>query len=148
MLKIEDIIPHSGDMILIDEIVSHNGENLIATRSIRESDPFYRPGTDPVMGGTAGIPSWVGLEFMAQAVAAWSGLRVRAEGGKPRSGFLVGAKKYRSSAAVFPLGCQLEIEVRLRDRHGSLVVFEGKIVSDEIEAEAVLNIYEEAQEAI
>lgn len=142
MFKVRDIVPHSGEMVLVENIVSHSDDSIVAVTVIRESSPFYRPGSDPVTGGVAGVPSWVGLEYMAQTVAAWSGLREREQGGAPRSGFLIGVKRYTASKPVFPTGSRLEIEARVRDRHGSLAVFECRISAEEIEVEAVLNVVE------
>lgn len=134
MIEVKELVPHSGQMLLIDEIVSRDQQKLVARTTIREASPFYR--------AASGVPSWVGLEYMAQTVAAWSGLRARERGEEPGPGFLIGAKKYKANQPAFPLGSQLEIEARLRDQHGSLGVFECRITSGEIESHGVLSVYE------
>lgn len=141
-VDIRDVLPHSGEMVLLDEIASQHERGMVALTTIRESSPFFRAATDPLMGGVAGVPTWVGLEYMAQAVAAWSGLRARAKGERPPSGFLLGSKKFQAKKAVFPLAHQLRIEVTLQDTHGSLALFDCIIQADDVEVEAVLSVYE------
>ena len=73
MKDVREFLPQSGAMVLLDEIGFHDDKRFVAVTTIRESSMFYRPASDPLMGGLAGVPSWVGLEYMAQAVAAWAG---------------------------------------------------------------------------
>ena len=142
MIDAREVLPHSGEMVLIDEIVSFDDDRIVARTTIREGCPFFRSSQSAVTGGVAGVPSWVGVEYMAQTVAAWNGLRARAEGQAPKSGFLIGTKKYQSNRALFPLDRQLTIEASLQDKHGPLGVFECRLHSQEIEVEAILSIYE------
>ena len=143
MRKAKDVVPHSGKMSLLDNIVSHDDRTLSADLVISEASTFFRPSTDPLMNGVAGVPSWVGLEYMAQAVAAWSGLRTLESSEPERWGFLVGVKRYEVSQPVFALGSYLEVSVAASERLGGLAVFDCKITGKDISAEAVLHIYEE-----
>lgn len=142
MVDVRQVLPHSGEMVLIDNILSHDENLIVASTRIQEGCPFYRDGTEPMMNGTSGVPSWVGLEYMAQTVAAWNGLRARAKGEGPKSGFLIGAKSYQTNRAVFPLGSELRIEAQLQDHHGSLKVFQCQITAEDTEIQAVLSVFE------
>ncbi len=142
MIEVKDVVPHAGDMVLLDGVVSYDDKTLIAEATIRESGPFFRAAGDPLSGGVAGVPAWVGIEFMAQAISAWSGLRGREKGKEPELGFLIGTRKYTSNRPVFPKGCKLRIEVRMRDKHDSLGIFECEIHCEDLKAEAVLSVYE------
>jgi predicted hotdog family 3-hydroxylacyl-ACP dehydratase len=62
-------------------------------------------------GDGTGIGGWIGIELMAQAVAAWAGVQGRAQGEPPRIGLLLGCRKYRSTRARFEAGETLRIEI-------------------------------------
>ena len=142
MIDLSELVPHAGEMMLLDDLVSCDEESLVATVTIKESAPFFRAGGDVVHNGVAGVPAWVGIEYMAQAIAAWSGMKGRKLGEPPKLGFLIGTRKYFSNRAVFPLHSRLSVEVKLRDKHDNLGVFDCEIRSDNLKAEAVLSVYE------
>lgn len=141
-VDVAELLPHAFDMVLLDKVTSHDETSLIAETIIKESSMFYRPAEDSLTDGEAGVPSWIGIEYMAQAVAAWSGIRERSEGNEPKVGFLVNVKEYSASHHVFPLGSRLSISVTARDKHGPLSVFEGEIEADGITAYAVIGVFE------
>jgi predicted hotdog family 3-hydroxylacyl-ACP dehydratase len=65
------------------------------------------------------IPGYVALEYMAQCVAAHSGLQANAAGEPPRVGFLVGSRRIRLHCADFGADGVLEVRARhLRGRPG------------------------------
>jgi predicted hotdog family 3-hydroxylacyl-ACP dehydratase len=79
--------------------------------------------------GENGVPSWVGLEYMAQTVSTYSGID-EARAGQPATiGLLLGARRYQTEAAFFPIGARLRVEAHmvLRDDN-DLVAFECKIL--------------------
>jgi ApeP dehydratase len=61
---IADLVPHKGPMCLLDRLIEVEEERLVAEVMVSDSSLFSR-------GGTVG--AWVGIEYMAQAVAAWAG---------------------------------------------------------------------------
>ncbi|WYX37420.1 hypothetical protein WJ966_12245 [Achromobacter xylosoxidans] len=61
---IASLLPHAGDMILIDEVLAHDADSLRARAVIR-------PGPYSLPDGS--LPPWLGLELMAQAIGAWAG---------------------------------------------------------------------------
>jgi predicted hotdog family 3-hydroxylacyl-ACP dehydratase len=87
-------VPHRGAMNLLDT-VAHCDDHAIEAR--------VRVPADGLFLGADGVPAWVGIEYMAQAVAAWSGARARAGGGSPRIGYLLGCRRYEAS--VPSCGC-------------------------------------------
>jgi predicted hotdog family 3-hydroxylacyl-ACP dehydratase len=58
------------------------------------------------------VPSWIGIEYMAQAVAAWAGARARGKGGTPQAGLLLGTRRYEAHCDGFPSGALLRVEAR------------------------------------
>ena len=87
MYLIEELVPHTGPMCLLDRVIDAGDEHLVAEVTIRADDLFAD-------GGAVG--AWVGIEYMAQAVAAWAGWRARVQGGAPKIGLLLGTRDYRS----------------------------------------------------
>ncbi|MGH8854711.1 MAG: 3-hydroxylacyl-ACP dehydratase, partial [Telluria sp.] len=56
--------------------------------------------------------AWVGVEYMAQAVAAHAGHTALQRGEPVRVGFLLGARRYACSVPAFAVGSLLRIHVR------------------------------------
>ena len=58
------------------------------------------------------MPAVIGLEYMAQCVAAYAGLTARQGGRPPRIGFLIGCRELRLDVEAFSVGDRLEVEAR------------------------------------
>lgn len=101
---VNQVLPHSGDAILIDEILSFDDESLTARARIKPSGLFNQP--------DGSLPAWVGLEIMAQAVAAWAGCQARRDRTPVKLGFLVGTRRYECSVPAFAPGLELTIGLR------------------------------------
>ena len=93
-------VPHRGAMNLLDGVERCDDHGIEARVTVPSQGMFS---TDE------GMPAWVGIEYMAQAVAAWSGARARAGGGSPRIGFLLGSRRYEATVPVFAPGAQLQV---------------------------------------
>lgn len=102
-LPAADLLPQTGDMCLLEHIVSVDDESLVATTSFAVDSLFCRDGR---------VGSWVGLECMAQAVAAWAGYQGRRHGLAPRIGFLLGTSRFECLRPWLGIGEQLRIEVK------------------------------------
>jgi predicted hotdog family 3-hydroxylacyl-ACP dehydratase len=100
---VSEVVPHAGAMRLIDELVEADGEHCVARATVRATQLFV---------DDAGMPGWVGIEYMAQTIAAWAGVRERAAGRPPGLGFLLGSRRYACTAPAFPVGSVLDIHVR------------------------------------
>lgn len=98
---VAEVVPHAGAMRLIDELL-HAGEKCVARATVRATQLFV---------DDAGMPGWVGIEYMAQTIAAWAGVRARRAGEKPGIGFLLGSRRYECDVAAFPVGSELTITV-------------------------------------
>jgi len=102
-IDIHSLVPHSGAMSLLGRFLDADEESLRAEVRITPDTMFC---VDGVVG------AWVGVEYMAQAVAAHAGWCARQRGEPVRVGFLLGSRKYACSVAAFPVGSTLIIEVR------------------------------------
>ena len=118
---IESIIPHRGKMLLLSRVSGYNLEKgtICAEYDISADCVFY----DPAL---CGVPSWAGFEFMAQAISAFSGIRNRELGIKPRMGFILSIPQMRALLPVYNQGCRVQVCVEQKDRTELIYTFEGK----------------------
>lgn len=100
---IAELVPHAGAMLLLDELLAADAEHAVARTTVRATQLF----TD-----AAGMPAWAGIEYMAQTIAAWSGMQRRREGSAPAVGFLLGTRRYECDVPAFPVGQVLTIAAR------------------------------------
>lgn len=130
---LSELLPHAGNMILLDS-VQHWDEDFIQTTTNVSNSLFSL--------ANGGWPAWIGIELMAQAVAAYAGLRAKNSGGQVQLGFLLGTRKYECNVTEFPIGTQLTISARrsLEDDNG-MGVFECEINGVGITVRARLNVY-------
>lgn len=91
-------------MCLLTQLVEVREEGATAETVTRRDDLFAEPD---------GIPAWVGVEWLAQAVAAWAGFRAAASGEAPAPGLLLGAKRYRARVPVFDFDQRIRITVTI-----------------------------------
>lgn len=101
--RIEALIPHRGAMRLLDRVLEVDDEHVLAEVDVPFDGLFVRDGQ---------VPAWVGIEYMAQAVAAWAGNRARQEGGAPRPGLLLGTRRYEAHCEGFASGERLRVHAR------------------------------------
>lgn len=132
--SIEALITHRGDKILLDRVVGFDEEGLVAEATIKADSVYLKDGVEP---------GWMGLEYMAQAVAAFAGVRRRRIDQPPKVGMLIGSRRYRCQQPHFTVGQRLQVETRvmLEDENG-LSVFKCRITEGDLIAEANLNVYQ------
>jgi predicted hotdog family 3-hydroxylacyl-ACP dehydratase len=128
-------VPHRGAMSLLDT-VDRCDDHAIEAR--------VRVPLHGLFNADDGVPAWVGIEYMAQAVAAWSGARARAGGGPPKIGYLLGSRRYEAAVPVFAAGAELRVfaQCELMGDNG-LGMFDCRIEHDgRVLANARLSVYE------
>ena len=124
--ELETLIPHKGKMLLLSRVNEYNLKEgtLCAEYHINEDCLFY----DPHSGG---VPSWAGFEFIAQAISAYSGIRNREMGIKPKMGFILSIPLMRIEIPLYSLGSRVVLKVVEKDRTGLIYTFEGKAFLEE-----------------
>lgn len=100
---IRALVPHSGPMVLLDRVLAADGETLCAEVTIRPGSMFC---------DGACVGSWVGMEYMAQAVAAHAGFLALGRGEEVEVGFLLGTRRYECDRPSFAAGSVLHVHVR------------------------------------
>jgi predicted hotdog family 3-hydroxylacyl-ACP dehydratase len=116
---IASLLPHAGNMILIDDVLGYDADSLRA-RAVVKPGPYSLP--------DGSLPPWLGMEFMAQAVGAWAGCHAREAGASVKLGFLLGTRRYDCHSDGLPVGMALSIHVQrsLIDASG-MSVFECEL---------------------
>ena len=133
--RFEDVVPHASPMALMDFVEHWDDSSLESSVLIRPDAPFAEE---------MGVPSWVGIEYMAQTIGAFAGVHARQKSEPVKIGFLVGCRRYTCSHSWFPLGSSLRVTVKqeIMGENG-LSVFECRINGDDnIEAHANLNVFQ------
>lgn len=137
MPPIEELLPHRPPMILLSALVHYDAESVSALTHIGASSPFFDTDLDAV-------PAYIGIEYMAQTVAAWGGAKARDGGGSVKLGFLLGTRRYQPQVQTFPRGAELLIEAHevMRDDSG-LGIYQCSIhCQGELWVQARLNVFQ------
>jgi 3-oxoacyl-[acyl-carrier-protein] synthase I len=101
---IAELLPHAGPAVLLDAVLEQRPDALRARVRIGPQHPYFEPGR--------GVPVWVGIELMAQAIAAHAGFTARRSQDPPKRGMLLGTRRYETRVAYFAEGSELEVAVR------------------------------------
>jgi predicted hotdog family 3-hydroxylacyl-ACP dehydratase len=131
---VAELLPHAGDMILLDAVESFDAETIDAKLQVKPDGLFSL--------SDGSLPAWVGVEIMAQTVAAYAGCQARQAGLPVELGFLLGTRNYQCNVERFPAGSWLRIRAlrSLQDDNG-MGVFECHLDGPGIHAEARLNVF-------
>jgi predicted hotdog family 3-hydroxylacyl-ACP dehydratase len=98
---ITELLPHRDSAVLLDAVLEDSTDAIRARVRIGSEHPFFVK--------DHGVPAWVGIELMAQAIAAHAGLAARREQRQPNKGMLLGSRRFETRTAYFPEGAELEV---------------------------------------
>ena len=119
MPDIRTLVPHSGQMVLLDRVLNADTDNLCAEVRIHAAS---------MLAGEQGVGAWVGIEYMAQAIAAHAGWLALERGEPVKVGFLLGSRKYEAKLSYFAPGSVLQVHVhRVLQAENGLGAFECRI---------------------
>lgn len=135
---ISQVLPHKSPMILIDSINQYDVDSCRCTVTITANSPFYNV-------ERKAVPSYIGNEYMAQAIAAFAGAHALDNQDDVQIGFLLGSRKYKTMRSHFELDETLTITIKELYREDSgLRVFECAILSleNDVLAQANINVFQ------
>lgn len=127
MPELDSYLPHTATMLLLDKLVSWDISacTLCSEVTITENSLFYDE-------QNSGVPAWVGFEYMAQSIAALSGLHARKELGKqPKVGFIMSIRNFTTEIPFFPAGQILRIGINQLFNENSVVSFDCVITAND-----------------
>lgn len=135
--EVRELVPHTGDMVLLERVLAADGESVCAEVTI---------GPDTMFCDGTGVGSWVGIEYMAQAIAIHGGHLARQRGEPVKIGFLLGARRYQCSVPLFALGSVLHVHAHhAMQGDNGLAAFECRIedaTSGACLASATITVFE------
>ncbi len=131
--NISELLPHDGDMVLLDRVIEFDQDSMICQTTVRD---------DGLFGDEHTVPAWLGIEYMAQTVAAHDGMMCKIAGRTINLGFLLGTRRYLSNVDSFSTGLLLTITVKRIMQDQGLGVFDCQVVGDGVDISAKLNVYQ------
>lgn len=130
---VADLIPQSRQMVLLDRVLQVGDEHIVTELTVRD-DGLFSQNDDSV-------PGWVGLEYMAQTIAAFSGYQRARRGEDIGLGFLLGTRHYQCSVGRFPCGTTLTVRAdKIIEAANDMSVFNCTIEGEGISASSALNV--------
>jgi predicted hotdog family 3-hydroxylacyl-ACP dehydratase len=122
-------------MLLVERVVGWDAQHAVVAATPKAHAWYSEEG---------GMPSWIGIELMAQAIAAHVGLLARSHGKPPKQGVLLGARQYRAAQPRFAAGAELIISARMtyRDATGLGAYDSAITLQDSVVATARVTVYE------
>ncbi len=130
---VEELLPHAGKMMLLNRVIEFDDETMVAEVIVRD---------DAMFGDEQSVPAWVGIEYMAQTIAALGGMKRRLAGKPLNLGFLLGSRRYECNVDRFFVGSVLTVSVHRLIQDQGLGVFDCTIAAEGISASAKLNVYQ------
>lgn len=135
---LEQLLPHAAPMILLSRALSWRDDCLLAEVDISPASHLF----DEALGG---VPSYICIEYMAQAIAALAGCRALAHGLPVQIGFLLGSRKLQLHQPLLAAGSRVQVQVsRLLQDPDGLSVFDCQLLdsSGQLLAEANVNVFQ------
>ena len=130
---IASLVPHATPMLLLDRLCAATATTARCEVRVGETLALF-------LRDDGALPGWVGIELMAQTVAAWSGYQGHLRQEEPQIGLLLGARKYQCHLARLPAGSLLTIDCEQLLQDGALASFQCYLRCDgELVAEARLS---------
>lgn len=98
------VLPHAGSMVLLTRIVQHTEDRTVCAVDVSAASAFHV--------APHGVPAWVGVEYMAQCIAAHGGLRAWTTHEPVPLGVFLGSRAIEFHAARFVAGQTLNVDAR------------------------------------
>jgi predicted hotdog family 3-hydroxylacyl-ACP dehydratase len=122
--SVDQLLPHTGEMILISDVSSWDDDNACVT--------VEQDGSSVFADEDGNVPAWVGVEYMAQAVAVFAGIQAKQNNRPVNLGFLLGTRKYRVYVSNFTKNTNLIIRVnREMFEENGIALFSCRIYAGE-----------------
>lgn len=129
------LLPHRGCAILLERVLEHDATTTVCSVDLQAGAAFR--------SADGSMPAPIGLEYMAQAIAAHGGLLARSEAAaaraaagecreagepaEPRPGFFVGARRVAFKTDRFEAGRPLVVTARHLRGTSGLIAFDCSI---------------------
>jgi predicted hotdog family 3-hydroxylacyl-ACP dehydratase len=98
---IDELLPHRYGMLLVERLLEWDASSATVSAS---------PAADGWYAEDGAMPSRIGIELMAQAIASHVSVVAWSKGEPPKKGVLLGARAYRATRPHFPAGSRLKVK--------------------------------------
>lgn len=133
--NVQALLPHDQPMVLIDNLVAIDETTIHCQVIISEQTMFFDQSQQSV-------GAWVGIEYMAQTVAAWSGYQDYIVNNPASIGFLLGTRRYQVETDAFQIGDTLDIFAEQLMQSDGMGAFSCTIkCNNKVLAQAQLNAF-------
>lgn len=132
-IDVSQLLQHDGNIMLLDKIIAYD-ENSMTAEAIVRADGWFDDGKT--------VPAWLGIEYMAQTVAAHDGMMCKLAGKPNNTGFLLGTRRYQCNSGSIAVGLVLSITVKRLVEDQGLAVFDCHIKGDSVDISAKINVYQ------
>ena len=134
--SIESYLPHSGEMVLIDEIIEVGADFIITKTIINnhkifcESIESFGESSESTQSQYFAFPTYKAIELMAQSLGIFRALNEK--GSNSKLGFLLGARRFEILRPFILSEARTKVAVSMQDSSGMGVydceIFEGENV--------------------
>ncbi len=134
--SIEDILPHRGDMLLIDDILEVDSKHAITASVIKKSCPLM---------DADGVQALIMVELAAQSAGVCNGLdRIKKQGiDSEKMGWLVGIKRAVFHVEKIPVGSKVITHSKNVHNYDKLREVSAVVYLDEkLIGEIILQLYQ------
>jgi len=133
-VAISDFLPHAAPMALLDELIQCSDDSISCRLQVRGDGLFNRG---------AVVPAWLGIEYMAQCVAAYSGYWRVQDQLPARVGFLLGTRRFNTNVAEFQVGQILLVSAtKVIQSSNGMASFNCVVEGEGVEQSAALSVFE------
>ena len=113
---VAELLPHAGEMVFLTDVLEHTETGTVCSVEVG-AGPFIEP------DGRVG--AWIGIEYMAQCIAAHGILTALDSDEPPRIGMLLGSRRIRLHSGHFETGQRLIVRAKPTwGQRSGLVAFE------------------------
>ena len=118
-----EFVLHQQPMLVLGRVVEIGPAYAICEWHVSGNNGFLVP--------HGGVPSYAGVEYMAQCIAVYGGACDRINGIGPQTGLLLGTRHYKAAVRYFEVGITYQVECRelVRTNEG-MASFDCKILVD------------------
>lgn len=134
--EVAELVPHASPMLLLQRLVECGDDYVECEVQVRSDGLFDIDGR---------VPAWLGIEYMAQTVAAFSGLQAHRVREPIELGFLLGSRRFVTNVQDFVCGEILRVTAkRLVHGKSGMGAFECKVQGEHVKQTATLSVYKPA----
>lgn len=137
-MYIQELIPHSGAMVLVDDIIEKKDDFISVKTLIKDGNPFLKDDK---------FPTFNTLEIMAQSLVVYRGYNDQSSSN--RLGFLLGARKFEIIKPNLNIGDELITKTQISEDFDGMGVYESAVyVENELVASARISVFNPSKEQL